>query len=187
MNIQEHNSPSPISMIYGPPSMLLARSTGITVRAYTEADLPEMLTIWNEVVDAGDAFPQEEPLDSITGAAFFAQQTYTGVAERNGEIVGLYILHPNNVGRCGHICNASYAVSSTCRGEHIGEQLVRDCMEQGRSHGFRILQFNAVVESNASARHLYEKLGFIQLGTIEGGFRMPDGSYVNICPYYKVL
>ncbi len=42
----------------------------------------------------------------------------------NNEIVGLYILHPNNVGRCGHICNASYAVRRDLRGEHIGEKLV---------------------------------------------------------------
>ena len=32
----------------------------------------------------------------------------------------------NNVGRCGHICNASYAVDSFCRGQHIGEKLVKD-------------------------------------------------------------
>ena len=146
-----------------------------------------MLAIWNEVVGAGNAFPQEEPLDAESGAAFFAQQTYTGVAERGGKIVGLYILHPNNVGRCGHICNASYAVSGSCRGEHIGEKLVLDCIEQGKAHGFRILQFNAVVESNTHARHLYERLGFTQLGTIEGGFRLNSGEYVNICPYYKVL
>ena len=81
----------------------------------------------------------------------------------------------------------SYAVASGARGQHIGEQLVSDCLLKGKELGFRIMQFNAVVESNLSARHLYEKLGFTQLGTIEGGFRMPDGSYVNICPYYKVL
>ena len=40
--------------------------------------------------------------------------------EEDGKIFGLYILHPNNVGRCGHICNASYAVSSDARGRHIG-------------------------------------------------------------------
>ena len=50
-----------------------------------------------------------------------------------GEIVGLYILHPNNVGRCGHICNASYAVKSQLRGHHIGEALVKHCMEQGKN------------------------------------------------------
>jgi len=47
-----------------------------------------------------------------TGAEFFASQSYTGAAEEDGKIYGLYILHPNNVGRCGHICNASFAVSS---------------------------------------------------------------------------
>ena len=46
------------------------------------------------------------------------------------------ILHPNNIGRCGHICNASYAVSSSSRGLHIGEKLVLDCLEQGKTNGF---------------------------------------------------
>jgi len=88
-----------------------------------------------------------EPLLRESGAAFFASQSYTGVAEIDGKILGLYILHPNNVGRCGHICNASYAVSSDARGQHIGEQLVLDCLKKGKELGFRVLQFNAVVES----------------------------------------
>ena len=158
------------------------------IREYRPEDLPSMIGIWNEVVAEGVAFPQEEPLDAQTGAAFFASQSYSGVAEaEDGGVVGLYILHPNNVGRCGHICNASYAVSSACRGRHIGEQLVLDCLRMGRALGFRVLQFNAVVESNVHARHLYERLGFVQLGTIPGGFRMKDGHYENICPYYHFL
>ena len=155
------------------------------IRAYESKDLSSMITIWNEVVEEGVAFPQEDQLTSEKGTEFFASQTYCGVAEVDGKVVGLYILHPNNVGRCGHICNASYAVSSACRGLHIGEKLVLDCLEQAAKHGFRILQFNAVVESNIHARHLYERLGFIPLGTIPGGFRMKDGHYENICPYYR--
>ena len=154
------------------------------IRAYQAGDLPEMIRIWNEVVEEGIAFPQEDYLDEASGSAFFAGQTYTAVAEEDGRIYGLYILHPNNIGRCGHISNASYAVSSESRGMRIGEKLVRDCLVQARRCGFRILQFNAVVESNLSARRLYEKLGFQQLGTIPKGFRMKDGHYENICPYY---
>lgn len=146
-----------------------------------------MIRIWNEVVDEGVAFPQEERLDAKSGEAFFASQSYSAVAEEDGKVYGLYILHPNNVGRCGHICNASYAVSSDARGRHIGEMLVKDCLRMGRELGFRVLQFNAVVESNVHARHLYERLGFVQLGTIPGGFRMKDGHYENICPYYHEL
>ena len=157
------------------------------IRQYAQEDMAALIRIWNEVVDEGVALPQEERLDLETGAAFFASQSYTGVAEEDGKILGLYILHPNNVGRCGHICNASYAVASTARGRHIGEALVLDCLEKGRALGFRVLQFNAVVESNTHARHLYERLGFIQLGTIPGGFRMKDGRFENICPYYREL
>ncbi len=167
----------------------------ITVRAYTEADLPAMISIWNEVVEDGEAFPQVEPLDEKSGRAFFAEQTHCGAAvlrEDNDRerVVGLYILHPNNVGRCGHIANASYAVERTYRGLddlHAGEKLVSDCLDEARKAGFTIMQFNAVVESNIHARHLYERFGFIQLGTIPKGFLMKDGHYENICPYYLEL
>ncbi len=161
----------------------------IIIRKYTEKDLKEMITIWNDVVDEGIAFPQEDFLSDTSGKSFFESQTYCAVAEdaEDGKIYGLYILHPNNIGRCGHICNASYAVSGNSRGMHIGEKLVSDCLQQAKSHGFGILQFNAVVESNIHARHLYERLGFVQLGTIPNGFRMKDGYYENICLYYHEL
>ena len=159
------------------------------VRAWEKDDLDAMIQIWNEVVEEGVAFPQEEYLNRETGAEFFASQTYTAVAEDESRriIHGLYILHPNNVGRCGHICNASYAVGSGSRGRHIGEKLVLDCLRQAKLHGFTLLQFNAVVESNIHARHLYERLGFIQLGAIPKGFRMKDGHFENIYPYYHEL
>lgn len=160
----------------------------ITVKKYSENDIPEMVRIWNEVVEEGQAFPQEEILDTRSGRDFFASQTFCGIAaDSSGNVSGLYILHPNNVGRCGHICNASYAVSRDSRGLHIGEKLVMHCLEQGRLEGFKILQFNAVVASNIHARHLYERLGFTQLGVIPEGFRMKDGSYEDICPYYHLL
>ncbi len=157
------------------------------IRQYEPKDISELISIWNDVVEEGIAFPQEDYLTVESGAEFFASQSYTGVAEEKGKIFGLYILHPNNEGRCGHICNASYAVLSEARERHIGEKLVKDCLKKGKELGFRILQFNAVVESNTHARHLYERLGFIQLGTIPKGFRMKDGHYENICPYYHEL
>ena len=160
----------------------------MTIRKYSADDLKQMIGIWNEVVEEGIAFPQEETLNDESGEAFFSSQSYCGVAVDDcGSVVGLYILHPNNVGRCGHICNASYAVSSESRGKHIGEMLVKDCLIQGKECGYGVLQFNAVVESNIHARHLYERLGFTQLGTIPKGFRMKDGHYENICPYYHEL
>ena len=126
----------------------------IAIRAYQPEDVPALVEIWNEVVEQGIAFPQKAPLTNQIGAAFFAKQSCTAAAydTETAEIVGMYILHPNNVGRCGHICNASYAVKTTYRGQKIGEQLVRHCLHQARQMGFRILQLNAVVKENHAAR-----------------------------------
>jgi len=161
----------------------------ITIREYTPHDIPKMQTIWNEIVEAGNAFPQTELLSPKAATELFADQSFTGVAEHqeSGEIVGLYILHPNNIGRCGHISNASYAVKTAVRGQHIGEQLVRHSIVRGQELGFRLLQFNAVVKTNHGAIHLYKKLGFQQLGVIPGGFYMKDGTYEDIIPFYRTL
>jgi ribosomal protein S18 acetylase RimI-like enzyme len=161
----------------------------IIIREYNRDDLDEMIEIWNEVVKDGIAFPQMEDLNGETGLNLFERQSFTGVAvdTDSNELLGLYILHPNNIGRCGHICNSSYAVSSKARGMKIGEKLVVHSIEKGKELGFLILQFNAVVKSNERALHLYEKLGFTRLGVIPKGFLMNDGSYEDIVPHYRML
>ena len=161
----------------------------IEMRRITSENVHEAVMIWNKVVEDGVAFPQTEPLDDDTGAEFFASQDYTAVAfdTDTAEVVGMYILHPNNVGRCGHICNASYAVRSDMRGKHIGELLVTDCLKKAKELGYKILQFNAVVATNTSALELYKKLGFVQLGVIPSGFLMKDGHYEDIIVHYHTL
>ena len=90
----------------------------IEIRQYRTHDAAAAAAIWNEVVRGGAAFPQQEELTEENADSFFRSQSFTGLAEdaETGEIVGLYILHPNNVGRCGHICNTSYAVKDGVRG-----------------------------------------------------------------------
>ena len=161
----------------------------IEIKQYEKSDVISANEIWNEVVREGIAFPQKEILDEVSGDEFFKTQSFTGVAydADSGEAVGVYILHPNNVGRCGHICNASYAVKGTLRGQHIGEVLVRHCIEKARELGFGVLQFNAVVATNTAALKLYKRLGFTQLGIIPHGFLMKDGHYEDIIPHYYEL
>ena len=161
----------------------------IIVEPYEIKNIKSAIEIWNEIIRAGVAFPQEEELNEISGDEFFKAQSFTGLAvdSESGEVLALYILHPNNVGRCSHISNASYAVRADLRGKHIGEIIVKHCIEKARELGFRILQFNAVVASNIHARNLYRRLGFTELGIIPGGFRMKDGSFEDIVPQYISL
>lgn len=160
----------------------------MTIRAYSGGDAEAMREIWNEVVRDGVAFPQTDELDADGARRFFASQSHCGVAvDDSGLVIGMYILHPNNVGRCGHIANASYAVAGAARGMGAGEALVRDSLAVARRLGFRVMQFNAVVKSNLRAQGIYERLGFVRLGEIPGGFLMKDGHYENIIPYYRIL
>lgn len=159
-----------------------------TIREYTEKDINTMISLWNQVVEDGVAFPQTDFLDEQSGIEFFSQQTKTCVYEdSNGNIVGLYILHPNNIGRAGHIGNASYVVDANRRGQHIGEALVLDSLTRAKDAGFRIMQFNAVVDTNIHALHLYKRIGFVDLGIIPGGFYTKQGKYEDIHVMYYDL
>ena len=160
----------------------------IIIKDYTTKYSKGALSVWNEIVEGGAAFPQDKAMDLGESIVFFNSQSKTKVAvDEHDNIIGLYILHPNNVGRCGHICNASYAVSGKFRGIGAGKALVLDCIKTATELGFRVLQFNAVVASNTAALNLYKKLGFTQLGVIPGGFRNKNGDYEDIIPHYIVL
>ncbi|MDF2908919.1 MAG: acetyltransferase [Herbinix sp.] len=159
----------------------------IVVRGYKQEDIPSMTEIWNRVVEEANAFPQTEKLTLEEAEHFFSVQTFSAVAVLDDEVVGLYILHPNNIGRCGHIANASYAVRSGYRGQRIGEKLVRHSLEKAKEYSFRLMQFNAVVSINHTAIHLYEKIGFTRLGVVPKGFLLGDGSYSDIILYFIEL
>lgn len=72
----------------------------IIIEEFDRKDIRSAIEIWNEVVDEGLAFPQLEDLTEKTGIEFFEGQSFTGLAfdADTGETVGIYILHPNNVG-----------------------------------------------------------------------------------------
>ena len=159
----------------------------LVMKEFAEEQLPEMTEIWNDVVEEGISFPGDKALSEKEALKMFREQASTVCAMLNGVVVGVYILHPNNFGRCGHIANASYAVRKDCRGEGIWRKMVRHCLENAREKGFRGLQFNAVVATNQAAIHLYESLGFHKIGTIKDGYHLKNGSYEDIHIFYYYL
>ena len=159
----------------------------LVMKEFAEEHLPEMTEIWNDVVEEGISFPGDKALSEKEALKMFREQASTVCATLNGEVVGVYILHPNNAGHCAHIANASYGVSSEARGTGMGERLVRHSLEMCRKHGFVGLQFNAVVSSNTAAIRLYEKLGFVRIGTAKNGDRFKDGHYEDLFLFNKPL
>ena len=157
----------------------------IEMKPLSQADLPHATEIWNYIVAEANSFPGDQLLCEAEVAAMFAQQTETVCAHCGDEVVGLYILHPNNIGRCGHIANASFGVKPSYRGQGIGRLLVEDCLKRSRDNGFKGLQFNAVVATNYPAITLYLKLGFKIIGTIKDGYRLKDNHYVDTLIFLK--
>lgn len=74
----------------------------LTMEPFREEDLPEITRIWNDVVEQGDSFPGDQVLSLEEAREMFAAQTETVCVRLDGEVVGVYILHPNHIGRCPH-------------------------------------------------------------------------------------
>lgn len=156
----------------------------MVIREWEECDLPEMAVIWNDVIAAGRYFPDEELLDLAGMRRMVENQTFTGVAEEDDRIVGLFILHPNGKGRCAHVANCGYMVAADVRGRGVGRALVQESLRKAAQLGFAGIQFNAVVATNTGAIALYESLGFQRIGTVPGGYRT-DAGPVDMHIFYR--
>lgn len=146
--------------------------TPLVIRACTGADWPEVFPIFNAIVDAGETFAYPERLSSEAARDLWCAQPpgATVVAEEEGAILGTATFGPNRPGRGSHVATASYLVSPTRQGEGVGRALCDYSLEWARSRGYRAMQFNAVVETNHAAIHLYEELGFSVIGTVPRAF-----------------
>ena len=102
-----------------------------TFRPAQPGDPPLLREIWNHILEEGNFFPGEEPYQDDGGfAAFLAEQSAVTCLLTDGRLAGYYILHPNNIGRCGHVANASFAMSPAFRGRGLGKHLVARAVEQ---------------------------------------------------------
>jgi ribosomal protein S18 acetylase RimI-like enzyme len=102
-------------------------------------------------------------------------------------IVGTYILRPNQSGPGSHVANAAFMVAPDARGMGIGRKMGEHSLSEARRIGFRAMQFNFVVSTNASAIRLWQQLGFKIIGTLPGAFRHPEKGYVDVYVMYRSL
>ena len=133
-------------------------------------EIKEMMRMWNDILIDGVAFPGLELYNDESFRDMLIHQTAVTCMLVDEKMVGYYILHPNNIGRCAHVANASYILDKSVRGKHLGKYLVKNSIEEAKACQFKGMQFNAVVASNHAALHIYQELGFQHIGTIPQGF-----------------
>ena len=114
------------------------------------------------------------------------QQTYVAVAQK-GEVVGTYILKPNQPGLGSHVCNCGYVVAGSARGQGVAKQMCEHSQAVAKLLSFRAMQFNLVVSTNEGAVRLWQKLGFAIVGTIPEAFNHRTKGYVSAHVMHKTL
>jgi ribosomal protein S18 acetylase RimI-like enzyme len=183
--------------------------TAMKIRTANEADCDGIWNIFREVVAAGDTYALDPNISREDALAYwFAPGTRTYVAQgdsvadgvavprkptasseiaRECQILGTYILRPNQSGGGSHVANAGFMVSASARGRGIGRAMAQHCLNEARRLGFRAMQFNYVISTNTAAIRLWQDLGFEIVGTLSGAFRHPERGYVDVYVMYRSL
>ncbi len=158
------------------------------IRPATDADRDAIWKIFHEIVAASDTYAFDPKMSREEALAYwFRADTRTYVAEKNGRVVGTYILKPNQLGSGSHVANAAFMVAPASERLGVGRRMAEHCLSEARRKGFRAIQFNFVVSTNTSAIHLWEQLGFKIVGTLPGAFRHPEKGYVDVYVMFRSL
>jgi len=182
------------------------------IRVATNADRDAVWIIFHETVLPGDTYAFDPNMSREEALAYwFRADTHTYVAEefcqsiakaagfpgtatpsptvsrQDRNVVGSYILRPNQSGGGAHVANAAFMVAANARGHGVGRRMAEHCLSEARRMGFLAMQFNFVVSTNTRAIGLWKQLGFKIVGTLPGAFRHPEKGYIDVHVMYRSL
>ena len=147
--------------------------------------------IWNiikEIISKGDTYVFEPGSSRETMLDFWCgDNRHTYVTTDNGEILGTFVIKDNQPGLGSHIANAAYMVSEKASGKGIGKTMAAFSLEEAKRLGYRAMQFNFVVKTNARAVQLWQKLGFTIIGEIPDAFNHQQNGLTNAYIMYRTL
>jgi len=160
----------------------------IEIRPYRPEDWEEVWEILRPVFRAAETYAVDPEIDEETARDYWTRQPlHTLVAEEAGRILGTYYLKANHPGPGSHVCNCGYIVAPEARGRGVAERMCLHSQELAEASGFRAMQFNLVVSTNAPAVHLWKKLGFEIVGRLPEAFRHPHLGFVDAFVMFKRL
>lgn len=118
-------------------------------------------------------------------ARVFVATDTIGASERVVATAQLQPIYPGALR--SHVANASFMVDPAASGRGIGRALAEHLLDRAREQGYRSMQFNAVVETNAGAVRLWESLGFTIIGTVPEAFRHAEHGLVGLHVMHRFL
>lgn len=174
--------------LFEPDAPAPAAAGDLVIRDARPEDWAGIWPFFRQIVAAGETYtwPRDMSEDDAR-AAWFPSPGRTVVASVAGTVVGTAKTQPNQAGPGAHVANASFMVDPAYGGRGIGRALAEHVLARARADGYRAMQFNAVVASNAGAVRLWSSLGFTVVGTVPAAFDHPRLGPVPLLIMYRTL
>lgn len=152
---------------------------------YQEKDVEELYSIFREILDEGQTYPQEsvETVEEFR-AYYLSHEAFVVRDSASEEVLGSFYVKPNYPGRGSHICNAGFIVKATCQGQGIASFLVPKFLRVAPDLGYRASVFNLVYVSNTASIRLWEKFGFREIGRVPEAGNLKGLGYTDAIVYY---
>ncbi len=175
------------SRFCGDPNVGFIVLAAVIIRDATQRDWPAIYPFFTEIVAVGRTYAYPEGLSSDEARAYWMtdEPSRTVVAAEGQAIMGTATMGPNRPGRGSHVATASFMVHPRHQGRGVGRALGTHALDWGRQSGYRSMQFNAVVETNTAAVHLWRSLGFEILATVPEAFDHAEQGLVGLHLMYQ--
>ncbi len=159
------------------------------IREFLEEDWSQIYPFFSEIVSAGRTYAYPEGLSAEEARDYWVGHSpgLTVVAVEESIVLGTATMGPNRPGRGSHVATASFMVDPACQGRGVGRALGAYVVTWARSGGYRSILFNAVVETNVAAVHLWQALGFEVLATVPEAFNHREHGLVGLHVMFKRL
>lgn len=160
----------------------------LRIRLAAPEDGAAIWAILELVIRAGETYALDRDLSREAALAYWlAADRVSFVAEAGGRVLGTYYLRANQAGGGAHVANCGYATHPEARSRGIARAMAEHSFTEARARGFRAMQFNFVVSSNAPAVRLWHALGFETVGRVPEAFEHPALGPVDALVLYRRL
>jgi L-amino acid N-acyltransferase YncA len=164
----------------------------VVLRTPKWEDLDDFLEIINSLVDEGadilrtERVSKEEEIDFLSRvlSRLEKDEMFYLVAEVDGKVVAVSEISKRG-GYEKHVGVIGIAIRNDFRDLGIGTEIMKTLVEQAQKMGLKVLTLSAFA-TNKPAIHVYEKVGFVQTGTIPKK-HFKEGKYIDEIILTKVL
>ncbi len=161
--------------------------SAFNIRPYTPPDADALWSLLKPVFRAGDTYAIEPDISRAKAIAYWTGPPHRAFVVADGVPLGTYYLRPNQRGGGAHVANAGFVTAPAARGRGVARAMLHHAEEEARRAGFRAMQFNFVVATNAAALHIWFSEGYAEVGRLPGAFHHPGAGDVDALVLYKAL